>query len=131
MLEHERNGLGVQAYVQGIEHGANHRHAKMRFQHRWNVWQHHRYGVALANTASGQRTGQAPGAFVGLLPVAADGAMNHRRVLAIDRRGAFDEAQGAQCLMIDRRGRQALRENRHEWFLCRGRLCGVLQTPGG
>ncbi|MNC73622.1 hypothetical protein D3C75_1248540 [compost metagenome] len=47
--------------------------------------------------------------------------MNHRRVLAIDRRRAFDETQGAQGLVIDRGGRQALGEDRHELFLCRGR----------
>ncbi|MCY1422268.1 hypothetical protein D9M71_379440 [compost metagenome] len=129
MLEHEGNGLGVQAYVQGIEHCADHRHAEVRFKHRRDIGQHHRYSVALADTAPGQGTGQAPGAFVGLLPVAPDGTVDHRRVVAIDRRRAFDETQGAQGLVIDRGGRQALGEDRHAMFLCRGRLYGVLQPP--
>ncbi|MNG99410.1 hypothetical protein D3C79_585780 [compost metagenome] len=129
VFEHERNGLGVQAHVEGIEHGANHRHTEVCFEHCRNVRQHHGYRVALPDTASGQGAGQASGAFVGLLPVAPDGTMNHRRVLAIDRRRAFDETQGAQGLVIDRGGRQALGEDRHELFLCRGRPYGVLQPP--
>ncbi|MNZ12994.1 hypothetical protein D3C78_298780 [compost metagenome] len=119
VLEHERDGLGIQAHVEGVEHGADHRHAEVRFEHGRNVRQHHRHRIALTDTAPGQGAGQATGTFVGLLPVAPDRAVDHRRVLAVDGGGTLDETQGAQGNMIDRGGRQALGENRHEVVLCR------------
>jgi len=47
MREHKGDGLGIQAHVEGIEYRANHRHAKMRFEHGRDVGQHDGHGVVL------------------------------------------------------------------------------------
>ncbi|MNG93656.1 hypothetical protein D3C79_526310 [compost metagenome] len=117
MLQHEGDGLGVQAYVQGIEHGAGHGHAKMGFEHGRNVGQHHRHGVATADTPAHQGAGQASAALVGLLPVAADGTVDHRRVVAVYGSGAFDETQRGEGDMVDGSGHQALGIDRHAVIL--------------
>ena len=113
MLQHEGDGFGVQTHIEGVEHGADHRHAEMRFEHRRNVRQHHRHRVALADATAGQRRGQAPAARVGLGPVAANRAMYHRRVVRVHRRGTFDEAQGAEGDMVDGGAAEALLVDRH------------------
>lgn len=92
VLQHEGDGLGVQAYVQGIEHGTGHGHAKVGFEHGRGVGQHHCHGVATADAAAHQGTGQAAAALVGVLPVAADGAVDHGGVVAVNGSSAFDEA---------------------------------------
>ena len=51
VVQHEGDGLGIEAGVQRIEHGAGHRHAEMALEHRRRVGQHHRDGVALADAA--------------------------------------------------------------------------------
>ncbi|MNO78051.1 hypothetical protein D3C76_691760 [compost metagenome] len=117
VLKHEGNGLRVQAYVQGVEHRANHRHAKVNFKHGRDVGQHHRHCVALADTPLAQGAGQAPAALIGLLPVAPDRAVDHGRILTVDRGRALDEAQWREGDVVDCRGRQACFENRHEVFL--------------
>ena len=92
MLQHKGDGFGIQTHVQWVEHCADHRHAKVRFEHFRNVWQHHGYRVAFFDPAPGQRRGQAPAARVGGGPVAADGAMHHGWVLRINRCRALDKA---------------------------------------
>ena len=91
MLQHEGDGLGVQAHVQGVEHGAGHGHTEVRFEHRRGVGQHHRHRVATPYATACKGAGQAPAALVGFLPVAADGTVDHRRVVAVHGSGAFDE----------------------------------------
>ncbi|MNC36884.1 hypothetical protein D3C75_854290 [compost metagenome] len=117
MLQHEGDGLGVQAHVQGVEHGTGHGHAEVRFEHGRNVGQHHRHGVATADTPAHQGAGQASAALVGLLPVAADGTVDHRRVVAVYGSGAFDEAQRGEGDMVDGSGHQALGIDRHAVIL--------------
>ena len=46
MLEDEGDGLGVEPHVERVEHGAGHRHAKMRLDHGRRVRQHGRDRLA-------------------------------------------------------------------------------------
>jgi hypothetical protein len=54
VIQHESDGLGVKAGVQRIEHRSGHRHAEVGFEHRGDVRQHDRDGVASADAAPGQ-----------------------------------------------------------------------------
>ena len=112
--QHEGNGFGVEAYVKCIEHCAEHGHRKVGFEHGRDIGQHHRHGIALANPASGQRTGQTPAALVSLQPGAANRAVDHGGVVRVDTGCAFDKAQRRQGNMVDSIGLKALLKNRHE-----------------
>ena len=113
VLQHEGDRFGVQAHIEGVEHRADHRHAEVRLEHRRDVGQHHRHGVALANAAAGQRRGQAPAAPVGFAPVATDGAVDHGEAFGIDAGGALDEAERREGKMVHGGGRKALLVDRH------------------
>lgn len=116
VLQHEGDGFGVEAYVEGVQHRADHRHAIVRLEHLGDVRQHHRHRVALADAAPGQGRGQASAALVGLRPVAADVAVDNRGVVRIDAGGALDEAQRRQGDVVDGGGRETLFEDRHEEY---------------
>ena len=64
MVEHEGDRVGIEAGVDGMEHGARHGHAVMRLEHGRGVGEHHRDGVALADAAGGERRGELAGARV-------------------------------------------------------------------
>lgn len=113
VLQHERDGFGIQAHVEGVEHRADHRHAEMHFEHRRDVRQHHRHRVALADATAGQCRGQAPAARVGLGPVATNRTMHYGRVVRVYRRCTFDEAQWAEGNMVDGGAAEALLVDRH------------------
>ena len=71
MLEQEGDRLGVEASVQRVQHGADHRHGEMRLVHRGNVRRHHGDGIARGRRRRAQRRGEAAGAGIGLRPGAA------------------------------------------------------------
>ena len=68
VLEHERDGFRVQAGIEGIQHGAGHRHAEMGFEHGRDVGRHDRHGVARPDAALRQRRRQSAAPAVGLAP---------------------------------------------------------------
>ncbi|MNQ50372.1 hypothetical protein D3C85_643110 [compost metagenome] len=103
MLQHECDRLGIEAHVERVEHGADHRHTEMHFKHLGNVGQHHRDRVVLADTATGQRRGQAPAAGVGLRPGATDRTVDHGGVVGVNAGGALDEAERRQGNVVDSR----------------------------
>src|SRR5690606_37020603 len=107
VLQHEGDGLGIQAYVQSIEHRPDHRDTEMRFEHFRNVRQHDRYRVALANASALQRRSQTTATVIGLGPGAPNGTVYHGRVVRIDVGSAFDETEGRQGGMVDRTSGQA------------------------
>ena len=63
MGEDMGDGRGVQAGVDGVEHGAQHRHAVMRLQQGGHVGGEHGDGIAIADAALLQRGGQAAAAL--------------------------------------------------------------------
>ncbi|MNI62003.1 hypothetical protein D3C73_1173010 [compost metagenome] len=103
VLQHEGDGFGIQAHVERVEHGADHRHAEVHFKHFRNIGQHHCHGVVLADTAPGQSRGQAPTTGIGLRPGAADRAVDDGGVVRVDVGGALDEAERRQGNMVDSR----------------------------
>jgi hypothetical protein len=96
MLQHERDRLGIQARIQGVEHGAAHRHPEVRFEQGRHVGQDRGHRVALAQSAGRQCAGQAPASFVGQGPVLALAAVDQRHPLRIYRSRPLDEAQRRQ-----------------------------------
>ncbi len=102
VLEHERDGFGVQPDVQGVQHGPGHRNPEVQLEHFRDVGQHGGHRVAQADAALAQRRGQAPTAGVGLRPVAADRTMHHGGMSWINRSGALDKGQRGQRHEIGR-----------------------------
>ncbi|MNQ36348.1 hypothetical protein D3C85_498670 [compost metagenome] len=113
MLEHEGDGLCIQPHVEGVEDRADHRHAKVHFEHRRDIGQHHRHGIALADAATGQGRGQASAARIGLGPVTANSAMNHGGVVGIDACRTLEKTQGREGDVVGRGRRKALFIDRH------------------
>ena len=102
MVKAERHRGGIQARVLGIEHGAGHRHAVMRFERRRNVRRQHRHRVADPDTGLGQCRGQTMAALAELPIGIAALAMNDRRLVRIDRGGALEETEGRQRGVVRR-----------------------------
>ncbi len=112
MFQHEGNGFGVEANVEGVENRSDHRHTKVALDHRRNVRKHGRHGISTANTTAGQGRGKPAATLINLLPVIADGAVDHRRIIRIHISGALDEINrrlngvigidGVEPLLIDR-----------------------------
>ncbi|MNL32144.1 hypothetical protein D3C87_1539760 [compost metagenome] len=96
MAQHEQHAGRIQPGVQRVEHGAQHRHAEMGFNHGGNVGQHDGNGVAALDAGPFQRIGQPLRAFVGLAPCAPHLAVHHGKPVAIDFRRAGDEVHGRQ-----------------------------------
>ncbi len=71
VLKHVGDGIGIEADVEGIEHRADHRYAKVRFKHRRDIGQDGRHGVAAADTPGRQCRGQLPASGIGLRPCTA------------------------------------------------------------
>ncbi len=94
MLQHEGDGFGIQANVQGIEHGTDHRDAEMALHHGRNVRQHHGNGVAPADSTAFQGRCQAQTAVVGFSPGAADSTVDDGRVIRIHTGRALDKIYG-------------------------------------
>ncbi|MDT4861018.1 hypothetical protein FQZ97_956030 [compost metagenome] len=93
VVQHESNRVGVEPGVERVEHGARHGHAKVRFDHRRCVGQHHGHRVVLANAGTLQGAGQLPGAVVGLAPGLAQIAVHDGQPVRVDLGRALDEGQ--------------------------------------
>ena len=51
VIQHEGDGLSVQANVQGVQHRANHGHPEMGFHHRGNIRKHDGNGITASDAA--------------------------------------------------------------------------------
>ena len=100
--QHEGDGFGVEAGIQGIEDGADHRHAEMALEHRCRVGQHHRDRVALADTAILQGGSQLTTTVVAFLPGVLTRPLDDGNSLRIDKRRALDKAQRGKRNIIGR-----------------------------
>src|SRR5690606_9560763 len=113
VLQHESDGLGVQAHVQGVEDRTDHRHTEVGFEHFRDVRQDDGYRVALADTTVRQGRGQTAAAGIGLGPGAAYSTVHHSGVIGIDTGCALDKSQRRQGSVVHGGGRQAFLENGH------------------
>ena len=84
MVQHEGDGLGVQAGVQGIEHGPGHGHAKVRLNHRWRVGQDNGDRVIFANAGLLQGMGQLAAAGISLRPGLAQSTVHDGQTLGVN-----------------------------------------------
>ncbi len=119
MLQHEGNGLGVQAHIQGIENRPDHGHTKVTLHHGRDIGQHRCHGVAAANATTSQCRGQTAATLVSFAPVITNGPVNHRGVFRIHACRALNKIDGGQNRIIGVDGLQALIKNR-------GHCCGPL-----
>ncbi len=108
MLQHESNGFGIQANIQGVQHRTNHGHAEMGLHHGRNVRQHDGNGVTSSDAAPFQGRGQTATALIGLRPGVTDRTMDYRGVLRVNGGGAFNKIDGRLDGVIGVNGRQAL-----------------------
>ena len=97
VLQHEGDGLGVEAGVQRVQHRPAHRHAEMRLVHRGRVGQHHGHGVVLADAPPRQSGRQPPAPRIGLRPGVPLRAMHDRWLVRVDISRPLDEGQRGQC----------------------------------
>ncbi len=97
MPQHEQDRSNIEPRIQCVEHRPRHRHAEVGFNHRRNVGQQHRDGVAAPYAGPLQGAGEAPGPLVSLAPRTANRAVDDRQTVAVD----FSCA----CYEIDRRER--------------------------
>ena len=103
MLQAIGQRAGVEPGIQRVQHGPRHRHAEMRLVHFRRVGGHHRHRLAALDARTDERRGKAAAAGVCLAPGVAARTVHHRRPVREDQRGAGDEAQRRQRLIIGRR----------------------------
>ena len=93
MLQHEGNGLDVQARVERVEHRSGHRHTKVGLKHRGHIGQHHRHRVTFANPPTLQGRGQAATALIGLRPGLAFCAVHDGVAVRVDLRSTLQKTE--------------------------------------
>ena len=102
VIELERDGAGVEPDVQGVEHGAGHRHGEMDLVHRRNVRQHRRDGVAAADALLRQERGEAGAALAGFRPGETAVFVHRADEVRINCGGPFEEAERGQLHEVGR-----------------------------
>ena len=100
VIQHERNRFCVETRVQGVEHAAAHRHAKMGFQHLRRVRRHQRNRVAVCDAGAFERGSESARARVRLGPGVPAVGVNDRKLVRIDERGARDQRQRREWRVI-------------------------------
>ena len=101
VAEDEPDRVGVQPVVQRVEHRAAHRHPEVRLEQLGDIRRHQRDGVADADAASRQRSGEAPAARVELRVGVPAGSVHDGRLVGVDHGRSLQKA--------DRRERHEVR----------------------
>ena len=111
MVEDKGDGRGVEANIERVQHGAGHRHAVMRLEHRRNVGRHEADGVAEADAARRQRRSQAARTIVEFpvsrLALTGGGVVPPGDAFRVDMGGAREKAERRQRHMVGGVLRQA------------------------
>ncbi len=58
MVEDEGEGRGIESNVQGIQHRAGHRYAKVSFEYCGGIGRHDRYRISPRDAAAGEGASQ-------------------------------------------------------------------------
>ncbi len=96
VLEDVGDRGGLEPRIDGVEHGAQHRHAVVRFHHRRHVGEHGRNSVACANPGRCKRRCQLPRPVVELAIGVSTRAVDHGDASGMDVRGARQERDRRQ-----------------------------------
>ena len=102
VVEREGDDRGIEARVEGVEHGAGHRHAVVAFEHRRRVRHHDGDRVAAADAALRKRRCEPARPGVELAVAAAERAVDDRGAVREDRGRALEEGERRQRLEIRR-----------------------------
>ncbi len=100
MVEHEADRRGVEPCVERVEHRAAHRHPVMAFEHRRRIGEHDGHRVAALEAAPGERRGELAAARVKITIIAPERAVDDRRMVGKNRRGALQQADRREGLVI-------------------------------
>ena len=100
MVDHERDVGRVEPGVHRVQHRLRHGHAELGVEHGGHVGKHDGNGVVLANSELRKRRCETAGAGVKLRICEGLGAVHNRGVIREDQRGAGQEAQRRQRLMV-------------------------------
>ena len=100
MIELEGDDTRIEARIDRVQHGARHRHPVMGLDHGRGIGEHDRDGVADADAARGQRRGEPAGARVKGGVGEALRAMDDSGVVRVHGRGARQERQRAERLIV-------------------------------
>ena len=84
MLKDIGDGCRLEPRIDGVEHGAEHRHAVMRLDHRGHIGQHRRNRVARPDAGACERGRQLPRSVVELPVIIAARPVDHRDALGMD-----------------------------------------------
>ena len=93
VVQNVGDGIGLQAHVQRVDHGARHRDAEMGIDHRGHVRQHEGDRVAGCDAAPCQRRGEAAAARAQFGVIGAPGPVDHRRAVGEHVGGPLEEAE--------------------------------------
>ncbi len=96
VTQHKEQGGHVEPGIERIEHGARHRHAKMRFDHGRNIRQQHGDRLPTRYARAFDRTREAAGSLVRLAPGPSNLAVDHGESIAIHLSRTRDEINGGQ-----------------------------------
>ena len=102
MVELERDDGGVEPGVDGVEHGAGHRHAVVAFEHGGRIGEHGGDGVAALDAAAGERAREAARAGVEFGVAALQPAMDDGGAIGKDRGAPLQERQRGERLEVCR-----------------------------
>jgi hypothetical protein len=102
------HGPGVEARVDGVEHGAGHWHREVRLVHGRHIGGQHGDHVVLAHAEAKEGRGQAAAAFVRLAPGEAHAAVDDGRAVAVHGIGAREETHRAQRHVVGKALRKLL-----------------------
>ena len=96
VAQDEGDRFRVEANIERIQHRPRHGCAEMCFEGLREVWRQHRHRVARLDALRRERSGQPPAAFERLAPAVAPAALDHRRAIGVDGRGAQQKADRGQ-----------------------------------
>ena len=113
MHQRESDICGIKAGVQRIEHGAEHRHGKMGFDHLRNIRCNDRYGIEPLDPKPRQRGCEPDAAIKELRIGIAARAVDHRHLAGEGARGAGQEADRRQRYVVGRMSIQIRLEGVH------------------
>jgi len=96
VIQRESDNVAVEAHIQRVHHGADHRRAESTFVHFRRVRRHHGDGIAFLDAALGQCGAEPFTARIGFSPGVAAFSVNDRRLFRVNGSCAADKTERRQ-----------------------------------